>query len=101
MKLMLLVTLACLATLLGLTPDMAWANKFETIGGGVSGTSFEKFQLLRAASLMIGSIVTLIGLLSLIPKFHGHSDINTSKITLTKSLVLIAVGSVLVGLYFL
>ncbi len=86
---------------LGLVSDAALANKFVTISGGVSGTTIKKMELLRAASLMLGSIITLIGLFSLIPKLHGHSDINASKITLQMSFILIAVGLVLVGLFLL
>ena len=52
--------------LLGLVPELALAgNKFETIGGGVTGSSRDKLQYVRWFGFGFGSFFLLAGILSL------------------------------------
>lgn len=59
-----LLSILVLATIL-FAPELL-ANKFETMGGGVSGMSWEKVRLLKMIGLGFGGFVFLSGLMILI-----------------------------------
>jgi len=96
-----ILSLCCAAALAFLLAEPAFANRLANIGGGVSGDTREKLRLLRYASLGLGGILALIGLLSLIPIFQGASELKVPKLSLRTSAVLVIIGAMFIGLYLL
>lgn len=101
----LLISIPLLLLLLvGLEP--ALANKFETIGGGVSGLSREKVQTLKQISLYGGCFLLFLGVLALLARnrfegFVGYSSRNKSDSSWKGALVLGVLGGLLVGASYL
>ncbi|MCW8891386.1 MAG: hypothetical protein OQL20_12070 [Sedimenticola sp.] len=62
-----------LLVLLVLLPELALANKFTTIGGGVSGASDEKIRILKQIASYAGVFFILLGAMSLLTRnrFEG------------------------------
>jgi len=91
--------------LLGIGLEPALANKFETIGGGVSGLSHEKVQLLKEIVRYAGGFLMFLGILALITRnrfegFVGGAKKGTSAAT-QGGIVLLVIGLLLIGLGFL
>ena len=66
------VLLFALIAVLG--PEAALANKFTTIGGGVSGASNEKLGILKEIASWTGLFFIFLGTLALLTRnrFEGH-----------------------------
>ena len=93
-----------LLLLVGLEP--ALANKFETIGGGVSGLSLEKMQVLKQISFYSGCFLLFLGVLVLLSRnrvegFVGYSSRDKSGSSWKGSIVLGVLGGLLVGISYL
>lgn len=54
------------ALLLGLLPELGWANRFETISGGLSGSQTLKLEWLRTFSLVAGALCLFGALLAVV-----------------------------------
>jgi|GEM_PF-1991859 len=69
----MLFSLLTLLLLLALLPELALANKFTTIGGGVSGASDEKLKILKQIASYAGLFFILLGTLGLLTRnrFEG------------------------------
>ena len=86
--------------------EPALANKFVTIGGGVAGNRSEKVMLLKDLVPFAGGFLILIGILALITRsrFEGLIGMVTGKrwepITIVP-LIMIIIGAILIGIYFL
>ncbi|MBF0256662.1 MAG: hypothetical protein HQL47_09445 [Gammaproteobacteria bacterium] len=93
--------LFCLALLLVSLVEPAWANRLNTIGGGVSGDGIDKAKLLKFTSLGMGGLFVLLGLLSIFPMFKGASNLKSPEVTLKISGSLVAFGALLISLYFI
>lgn len=88
-----------------LLPELLLANKFETIGGGVSGLSREKIQLLKQVVYYSGGFLVFLGAMALITRnrfegFVGMAGKGTNAAT-QGGITLLVIGSVLIGLSFL
>ncbi|MEO5342360.1 MAG: hypothetical protein H7842_03290 [Gammaproteobacteria bacterium SHHR-1] len=80
--------------------EPVWANRLNTIGSGVSGVGIDKAKLLKFASLGLGGLFVLLGLLSMFPMFRGHSNLKSPEVNLKISGALVAFGGILISLYF-
>jgi hypothetical protein len=80
--------------------EPALANRLNTIGSGVSGAGIDKTKLLKFASLGLGGLFVLLGLLSMFPMFRGHSNLKSPEVNLKISGALVAFGGILISLYF-
>lgn len=82
------------------------ANKFTTIGGGVAGSDAEKIAVLKQLSAIAGSFLILLGILALLTRgrFEGFIGVYRGKkgesVTRVPQ-VMMVLGSLLIGLYFL
>ncbi len=80
-------------------------NKFTKIGGGVAGSSHEKFEFLKSLSGIFGSILVILGVLSFATRsrFEGLVGMVTGRafeaVTVVP-VVLIILGSLMVLAYF-
>lgn len=86
--------------------DPLFANKFETISGGVSGMDREKVRLLKNISLYAGGFLIFLALLALVTRnrfegFVGYSSRGDSSATLKGATVLTVIGTLFIGLSFL
>lgn len=100
-----LSTLSFAILLLGIGLEAALANKFETIGGGVSGLSREKVLLLKEIVRYAGGFLIFLGILALLTRnrfegFVGGAKKGTSAAT-QGGIVLSIIGLLLIGLSFL
>jgi hypothetical protein len=75
------------------------ANKFETIGGGVSGMSHEKYQMLQNVAGGAGLFFILLGLISLVPQLRGASELKVPEVTGATSVFLFVVAGILLLIY--
>ncbi len=93
-----------IAVTIAIDPALA-GNKFTTIGGGVSGSSHEKFQVLKSISAIFGGFLILLGVLSFITRgrFEGLVGMVTGRafeaVTVVP-VVLIILGSIMTLPYF-
>jgi len=88
--------------LLSIWLEPALANKFETIGGGVSGLSREKILLLKEIVRYAGGFLMFLGILALITRnrfegFVGGAKKGTSAAT-QGGIALLVIGLILIGL---
>ncbi|WP_428607872.1 hypothetical protein [Sedimenticola sp.] len=97
------ITLFFLSLALLTIPDISFANKFVTIGGGVSGTSGEKFTVLKQIGAYTGTFFILLGVLSVVTKdrFEGFIGMRTKDQGVSPaSYILIILGALLSLLFF-
>ena len=80
--------------------EPAWANRLNTIGGGVAGQDIDKAKLLKFASLGLGGLFVVLGVLSMFPIFRGHSNLKSPEVNLKISGALVAFGGILISLYY-
>ena len=86
--------------------EPAVANKFTTIGGGVSGADREKILILKQISAIAGNFLILLAIIALLTRgrFEGFIGMYKGKKgeSVTRvPLVMIIIGSLLIGIYFL
>jgi hypothetical protein len=62
--------------LLGLFTDPALANKFQTIGSGVSGSNPIKVEYLRISAYVVSGLFFVSGLLALATKKRNAHELN-------------------------
>jgi hypothetical protein len=91
----------CSVLLLVALAEPAFANRLQTIGGGVSGTATDKGSLMKNAALGFGILFVAMGLLSVVPAFKGHSNLKTPEVTLMVSGALVLFGGLLMAVYFI
>jgi len=94
------LSLAILLFSIGLEP--ALANKFETIGGGVSGLSREKVLLLKEIVRYAGGFLMFLGVMALITRnrfegFVGNAKKGANAAT-KGGIALLVIGLLLIGL---
>ncbi|MCW8881595.1 MAG: hypothetical protein OQL17_07960 [Sedimenticola sp.] len=80
------------------------ANKFVTIGGGVSGASHEKLDVLKRIASYAGLFFILLGILSLITRNRFEGFLGMRKKGEKPSIapyVLMGIGVLLSGLFFI
>jgi hypothetical protein len=100
------ITFVFLALLFFAAVEPALANKFETIGGGVSGLSREKVALMKQISFYAGGFFLLFSFLMLITRnrFEGFVGVSSNQglgIVFKGALTTSVIGIVLMGLSFL
>lgn len=102
------VPTAVLAILLVLAGSFepALANKFQTIGGGVSGLDQEKIAVLQQISAIAGTFFIFLGIVAFLTRnrFESMAALNTGKLSDSVNagpIVLTILGGILIGLYFL
>ena len=105
MRRVLIYTLLFLL-LCGAGIDLAFANKFETISGGVNGMDREKIRLLKNVSMYAGAFLLLLALLAWVTRnrfegFVGYSKGRGNTAVLKGITVLSVVGLVFIGLSFI
>ena len=88
-----------------LLAEPALANKFETIGGGVSGLSREKILLLKEIVYYAGGFLIFLGVMALVTRkrfegFVGIAGKGTGAAT-KGGIAMMVVGAILIGLSFL
>lgn len=99
----LLITLLLGAATLLVLPETSLANKFTTIGGGVSGTSEEKLTILKQIASYAGTFFILLGILSIVTKdrFEGFIGMRSKDQGISPaSYVLIILGALLSLFFF-
>lgn len=64
------------AILIGLISDPVMANKFQTIGSGVSGSIPIKIEYLRISAYVISGLCFVFGLLALTTKKKNAHELN-------------------------
>jgi hypothetical protein len=84
--------------------EPAFANKFQTIGGGVGGVSREKLAILKEVSLYAGLFLVLLGVLSLFTRkrYEGLIGIykgKSSDVVVVVPVILIVLGILLVVIH--
>ena len=98
-----LLWLLLLTLTIGLEP--ALANKFETIGGGVSGLSHEKLMLLQRIVTYAGGFLLFLGVLALLTRkrFEGLAGVSgrRSNTAIQGGIALLVIGSLLIGAGYL
>lgn len=102
----LFVSLLVVLTTLSLFSEPLFANKFTTIGGGVSGDRGEKIAVLKTVSVIAGNFFILLGILALLTRnrFEGFIAVYSGSkkdAVIRVPIILIILGSVLVLLYYL
>lgn len=86
--------------------DPAIANKFTTISGGVSGADREKILVLKQISVIAGNFLILLAVIALLTRgrFEGFIGMYKGKkgesVTVVP-LVMLVIGSLLIGVYFI
>lgn len=86
--------------------ELAEASRFEKIGGGVSGSSQEKIEVLQLISLIAGNFFIFLGIVALLTRnrFEGFIGMYQKKKGEAVTRVpqgLIIFGSILILLYYL
>jgi len=99
-----IILVVWLLLLVGLEP--ALANKFETIGGGVSGLSDEKVQTLKQISFYGGGFLLFLGTMGLLSRnrfegFIGYARRGELSPALKGAIALGVIGSLLIGISYL
>ncbi len=92
--------------LLCMVLEPAFANKFETIGGGVSGLSREKIELMKQISLYAGGFFLFLGVVMLLTRnrFEGFVGLASDKgmgIAYKGAVINAVIGLLLVGISYL
>ncbi len=85
-------------------PEASLANKFATIGGGVSGVNDEKLGILKQIAAYTGTFLILLGVLSIVTKdrFEGFIGMRSRDQGISPATyVLIVLGALLSLLFFL
>ena len=93
-----ILLLALALILIGLSVDPAVANRFETIGGGVSGSHALKLEYLKIIAYVVGGIFILAAALTVIT--HKHNAQMLSYTTWKSSAImflLLGVGGLTAG----
>ena len=81
--------------------NLAWANKFTKIGGGLAGSSDDKIEFLKSMRGIFGSFLVILGVLSFATRarFEGLIGMVTGKtfeaVTVVP-VILIILGSLLI-----
>jgi hypothetical protein len=70
------ILLVLFITLIGLYVDPAWANKFQTIGSGVSGSSKIKIEYLRISAYVISGLFLASSLLALFTRKRNAHELS-------------------------
>ena len=70
------VILVLFCTLIWVFFEPALANKFETIGGGVSGSSKMKVEYLKVIALVVGGIFLLASVLAVVTHNQNAHTLN-------------------------
>jgi hypothetical protein len=89
------------AILIGLYSDMALANKFQTIGNGVSGSAQIKIEYLKITAYIASGLFFISGLLALATKHKNSHELNytvwkpSSIIFILLSLIALVIGLLL------
>jgi hypothetical protein len=99
----LTITLFLVSVAFMVVPDMSFANKFTTIGGGVSGTDPEKIAILKQLGAYTGTFLILLGILSIVTKdrFEGFIGMRSKHQGISPAAyVLIILGALLSLLFF-
>ncbi len=92
--LILLCALACLSI------DPALANKFQTIGGGVSGSNQIKTEFIKWVAYVVAGIFFLSSVLTVITRNNNAQTANYSVWKTSASILLVlAVGATALGVY--
>lgn len=97
------ITLLFVSTAALIVPEVSLANKFATIGGGVSGVSDEKLNVLKQIGAYTGTFFILLGILSIVTKdrFEGFIGMRLKGQGISPaSYVLIGLGALLTLLFF-
>lgn len=84
-------------------PEIAFANKFTTIGGGVSGISEEKLNILKQIGAYTGTFFILLGILSIATRDRFESFVGMrlkGQGVAPASYVLLVLGALLSLLFF-
>ncbi|WP_199930465.1 hypothetical protein [Sedimenticola thiotaurini] len=95
---LLAVSIAALAV-----PEESFANKFTTIGGGVSGMDHEKFDILKQIGAYTGTFFILLGILSIVTRNRFESFVGMrmkGEGIAPASYVLLVLGALLSLLFF-
>jgi hypothetical protein len=78
--------------------DPVLANKFSTIGGGVSGSSEIKIEFLKIAAYVVAAVFILFGILSVVQRNQNAQTLNY---TMWKSsatiFIVLGIGSAVLG----
>jgi hypothetical protein len=84
------------ATCLWLLIDPAFANKFETIGGGVSGSSRIKLEWLGGFLYAVGTVCLFGALLAVLMR-NGNALLLNYSNWKTSAILLLLVGALAIG----
>jgi hypothetical protein len=86
-------------TLIGLFSDSILANKFQTIGSGVSGSSQIKIEYLRISAYVISGLFFMFGLLAMTTKKRNAHHLNyTAWKTSSIAFLLLGLITLVIGL---
>ncbi|MEN8178093.1 MAG: hypothetical protein ABFS39_05675 [Pseudomonadota bacterium] len=70
------IILLCIFTLILVSVDPVFANKFETIGSGVSGSVKVKIEYLKIIAYVAGVIMFTAGVLSITMRAKNSQSLN-------------------------
>ena len=96
--------LLLVSLILLMIPEFSLANKFVTIGGGVSGVNTEKMEVLKQITAYSGLFLITLGILSLLTRerFEGFIGMRTKREGNSPvSYVLILLGGLLSIFFFI
>ncbi|TVO71441.1 hypothetical protein [Sedimenticola selenatireducens] len=99
----ILFTLLVMVLAAILLPEIALANKFTTIGGGVSGEDSHKLGILKQIASYAGLFFILLGILSLLTRSRFEGFVGMQKKGAPPSpapYVLIGIGALLTIFFF-
>ena len=85
-------------------PEFALANKFTTIGGGVSGANREKLEILKQIGSFTGVFLIVLGVLGILTKHRFEGFVGMRRKGERASpvpYVLIVLGALLSLLFFI
>ncbi len=86
--------------------EPVYANKFETIGGGVSGANASKLSILKEIALYAGGFLLFLGLASLVTRnrFEGLIGVRSKnkkfELVLVTPILLMVAGGILLLIHF-
>lgn len=98
-----LITLIVVSIIALTVPEESFANKFTTIGGGVSGANHEKLGILKQIGAYAGTFFILLGILSIVTRDRFESFVGMrmkGEGIAPASYVLLVLGGLLSLLFF-